>query len=1048
MSCKTSYLGPVLCVAIRQNAVLCASGSSVSAFDLSSGALLYSSEIYCGQRILGWWWSSAGSAGLVWSQRLLKIVLDEAAALTSEAELPEFEDRLLDARLLNDGDRSADGPEARTIVVAFAHNFIEIWVTGKDGAGASRQRRVQCSDVCLLYSARFVGTIASTLAIAVGTVYNQVLVWRPDGSASEKQGGLTPGQSMVEPEARLIGHEGVTFSLTWESEQGQRLVSVSDDRTVRVWQREGKSFALAWTGWGHRARVWDARFTKCGGVVSSGEDGRVIWWDQQGIQRCAMCTNIQNLWSVAYCSRAGADGVVAAGCHDGSVRLWELDASSPVMKAVTLPASLPEMAKNKCPVSHLAMLDEGRRVLVTAVGGESWLFDLLSGEKSAVDIVPIGLSQSSGRTRAASCLASSHGGKLVAVGSFDGWFRVTDLTVGESSSSSNEGGGNGVEWLAHKGAKAATARWLESTHDLELITASMDGLIKWWKWDQWEHGEGAGAPRLRVAASAGSKRHVLCVAVDQDAQLLYCGDVKGRITMFDTSAAAAGSCGSPLEPVCMAKRTSQTVQVTCLEVYQGTLFAAGFDSSVQQFLPSRGQDSHALRCVACWNSLPMGSVTHLWVLPGGQITAGGFKGRVMVIWDVKESYQLLAQIECGGWRRPHDLLLRWSGYGARLPAMCFTTLSACNTSLQCYRSRWQHGAPEAFQRHTLREVGHSKAVWAGRLVRMSEGGAVQLVTGSEDYSSKLLNCGGEDGTKLEVLQTLERHLSSTRAVAFSCVEQGQGPVMVFTGGGKLQLKAWKLLGQWCEPPMHCMVTRHTRAVRRVAKGMEEGHRILALAAWPAVDEGVHLVAVGDSEGFIATYRCSEEGKWEEAAVLQAAGRTVLCLRHFQVSGRRVLASGGTDGMVQLWDVALALDGGRGHPFAAYHAHSAGTNCLDVVQLGGNEGCLVCTGGDDQALTTAQLRRADGEWLLNPAWRLEGASGSAVRGLSAQGKVVFSVGLDCRLCAWEVTEELQLLWRAGWMTDVSECCDLDTVLMSDGSTLAVVVGQGVSVSSLR
>lgn len=95
--------------------------------------------------------------------------------------------------------------------------------------------------------------------------------------------------------------------VTWR-EDGKRVASVSDDRTVRVWDvdcsddgfrspinhgnvgdsgdcsplvtNEEIEFAagvvaattrrLLWTGWGHVSRVWDVGFS-CWGVVTAGE---------------------------------------------------------------------------------------------------------------------------------------------------------------------------------------------------------------------------------------------------------------------------------------------------------------------------------------------------------------------------------------------------------------------------------------------------------------------------------------------------------------------------------------------------------------------------------------------------------------------------------------------------------------------------------------------------------------------------------------------------------------------------------------------------------
>lgn len=80
----------------------------------------------------------------------------------------------------------------------------------------------------------------------------------------------------------------ICLRVAWR-EDGRRLVSSSDDRTVRVWSvdcsgggggssegegtgNEGHAYGgqLLWTGWGHASRVWDVGFTRLG-VVTCGE---------------------------------------------------------------------------------------------------------------------------------------------------------------------------------------------------------------------------------------------------------------------------------------------------------------------------------------------------------------------------------------------------------------------------------------------------------------------------------------------------------------------------------------------------------------------------------------------------------------------------------------------------------------------------------------------------------------------------------------------------------------------------------------------------------
>lgn len=77
--------------------------------------------------------------------------------------------------------------------------------------------------------------------------------------------------------AELYGHEGSIFYVTC-SNDGKLVASCSDDRSIRLWDRESrKELAI---GWGHTARIWQLKFiSKDSKLISVSEDCTLRIWD-------------------------------------------------------------------------------------------------------------------------------------------------------------------------------------------------------------------------------------------------------------------------------------------------------------------------------------------------------------------------------------------------------------------------------------------------------------------------------------------------------------------------------------------------------------------------------------------------------------------------------------------------------------------------------------------------------------------------------------------------------------------------------------------------
>jgi WD domain, G-beta repeat len=190
------------------------------------------------------------------------------------------------------------------------------------------------------------------IMIASGTVTNKICIWLISLQQSDEdvavtddewnQNEITDQYYCTQKYALLGEHEGVIHALKFHK-SGQYLVSISDDRTVRLWECNASAtntptkmrrhvdqctsqWILKWTAYGHTARGWDVTFCDlsttttcetattntnnetnsdcilaCTVVLSTGEDSTLRIWD--AITGDALVTlrghSCQCIWRVA-----------------------------------------------------------------------------------------------------------------------------------------------------------------------------------------------------------------------------------------------------------------------------------------------------------------------------------------------------------------------------------------------------------------------------------------------------------------------------------------------------------------------------------------------------------------------------------------------------------------------------------------------------------------------------------------------------------------------------------------------------------------------------
>ncbi|XP_051913302.1 WD repeat-containing protein 6 [Hippocampus zosterae] len=254
--------------------------------------------------------------------RLVRLHLDVSAVELAQLEISrpplELQDWILDIRWLREDKQSL-------LCVAVAHNGALVLDINSGNALA----HCSCLEGCLLYSALLVVHKSWTDTVVIGgTVFNQLVLWKPGGEASRNKAPV---------ERRLLGHTGVIFSISYLQEKGW-LASASDDRSVRVWAIGvlggcgGNCGDLKPTClrvlFGHQARVFSVCLSPRR-VFSAGEDGACLIWDGAGggtVLRTLKGHRAGGIRALAVSpGRDDTGRWVATGGADGGVKLWKVE---------------------------------------------------------------------------------------------------------------------------------------------------------------------------------------------------------------------------------------------------------------------------------------------------------------------------------------------------------------------------------------------------------------------------------------------------------------------------------------------------------------------------------------------------------------------------------------------------------------------------------------------------------------------------------------------------------------------------------------------------
>ncbi|KAF8008258.1 hypothetical protein BT93_K2049 [Corymbia citriodora subsp. variegata] len=707
--------------------LLAGSGSQVSLFDLESGATLRTFYVFRGIRVHGIVLGGSSSSMLdytvaVYGERRVKLFRlsvgvgrggceESQAPLSADLELisaaPRLSHWVMDVCFLKENGTSSDElKRGLTVAIGCSDNSIHLWDVDK----CSFILAVSSPERCLLYSMRLWGDNLEDLQVASGTIYNEILIWKvaPHHDASSSIELTEEGETnscacnsllheCLSYEAfhicRLVGHEGSIFRITWSSD-GSKLVSVSDDRSARIWEVHCKSRYSEDPGevgllFGHGARVWDC-YISDNLIITAGEDCSCRVWGPDGRQHDIIREHIgRGIWRCLYDPRSS---LLVTGGFDSAIKVHKLDAS---------------LAEASAKQSNIKDLSDGTELLTTHLPNSSSHSGHMDSKSEYVRCLSFSRED-------ALYIATNHGylyhaklcndGDLrwtelarvsnevpiicmellpsnpydpwndaddwVAVGDGKGWTTVVRVVKNSDSPKVSAS----FSWAAEMDRQLLGIHWCKSLGHRFIFTADPRGALKLWRLFEVSQSNSLypeNSPQISLLAEFKSDlgARIMCLDVAFENELLICGDLRGNLVLFpllkdlllDNFVISAAK----ISPVNHFKGAHGISAVSSISVAHVSfdhieLRSTGADGCICYMEYDKGLPS--------LNFVGMKQVKELSMIESvstendstGYRTSGsyasGFASTDFIIWNLVTEAKVL-QVSCGGWRRPHSYYL-------------------------------------------------------------------------------------------------------------------------------------------------------------------------------------------------------------------------------------------------------------------------------------------------------------------------------------------------------------------------------------------------------
>ncbi|PVG01142.1 WD40 repeat-like protein [Serendipita vermifera] len=481
---------------------------------------------------------------------------------------------------------------------------------------------------------RFVRSFAIPISQATGHIYRSALHFAPQQSLIRRQYlsisketaigmqfGLTAWQSL---ELVLSGHKYPIFALGL-SRDGQRIVSGSDDHTVRMWNVETGE-VIGGPLRGHGSSVFSVAFSHDGTrVVSGSGDNTIRIWNVEDGEPVGgpLGDHQSSVYSVSF---SPDDRRIVSGSYDKTVRLWDVetgkmigepmrghtssvysvkfspngkllascsdDTTIRVWDAETHKAIGSPLRGHEAPINYVAFSPDGYRIVSASDDLTVRVWDVRTGE-------PIG-QPLRGHEDWIPCAVFSPCGQWIVSGSYDNTVRLWNAETGNPI---------GEPLRGHEGHIYSVMFSLDSHR---IISASADKTIRVWNME---------TVRSTAETLRGHYSPIYSVAFSSDGRHLVSGSEDKTVRIWNTDT------GEPTGvPLCGHKSAVYSVVFSS----DGTQVVSGsLDSTIRLWNAKTGK---AIGEPLCGHTSAVNTVA---ISQSGQWIVSGSSDSTIRLWEAK-----------------------------------------------------------------------------------------------------------------------------------------------------------------------------------------------------------------------------------------------------------------------------------------------------------------------------------------------------------------------------------------------------------------------------